>query len=109
MQQKPARPKTVRVQVLAAQSEQSLGAPGRNRTCNLPLAGESYIHLTTETKRNPRSITRRMHGWTMPGPPLLHRESACRALAWEYADSDVQMPGRTPGPVQASKARRSMP
>src|SRR5690606_35649604 len=26
------------------------GVPGRNRTCNLPLGGESYIHLTTGTK-----------------------------------------------------------
>src|SRR5690606_3987919 len=28
-----------------------LGAPGRNRTYNLPLGGESYIHLTTGAKK----------------------------------------------------------
>src|SRR5690606_41691260 len=27
------------------------GVPGRNRTCNLPLGGESYIHLTTGTRK----------------------------------------------------------
>lgn len=31
------------------------GAPDRNRTCNCPLGGGRYIHLTTETKRGQAS------------------------------------------------------
>lgn len=34
------------------------GASCRNRTCNLPLGGESYIHLTKEAQGLHKSVQR---------------------------------------------------
>src|SRR3546814_20063536 len=40
--------------------------PGRKRTCNLPLGGESYIHLTTGTRFGPEIIKHKKAGACAP-------------------------------------------